>query len=570
MLPACGGDLERRARDDRRCRSASRPGDLLRVVREEPHALDAEVAQDLRADAVVAQVLAEAELEVRLDRVAAAGPAARRRGSCSRGRCRAPPGGGRRARRGPSAAISSSACAELVAAVAALRAEDVAGEALGVEPHEHVVAAADVAQHERHVLVLVDRCCRRRSRGSVGPSCHRQHRPRRRAATSESERSRMWMTSVTVTTRQVVLAPRAPRARPRRRGRRRGRAPRRAPPRRRRRASRTRSLAASGTRRPHERAAGRELDRRHVPRHHEVGRRGVARHRGADRRRAVGGADAGRDAAPRLDRRAVETCAAAQRPDVMSGMPSWRMRSRVSVETDEAAAVGREEVDRRRASRVPPRRRATASRRLGRIVDHAARRRRRAGARDVARPASIAAIGRNLPRAATSEAKGAAADRRDRAGDEHVVAGPFGGDVDDAHGIGGAIDAPSGPTGRHAVRRRAAPARRTTTIRSTTPGAQHRRGHGAAALDEQRRDAARARARERRPRTATRPRRPGSRTTSTPRRRSAATRRAAPPAARRPTSGRRMPSTRARGGSVEPRPGEHDADRVAPARGAGR
>ena len=32
---------------------------------------DAEVAQDLRADAVVAPVLLEAELEVRLDRVAA-------------------------------------------------------------------------------------------------------------------------------------------------------------------------------------------------------------------------------------------------------------------------------------------------------------------------------------------------------------------------------------------------------------------------------------------------------------------------------------------------------------------
>src|SRR5262245_53933366 len=45
--------------------------DLLRVVGEESHAVYAEVAQDLRADPVVAQVLAESELEVRLHRVAA-------------------------------------------------------------------------------------------------------------------------------------------------------------------------------------------------------------------------------------------------------------------------------------------------------------------------------------------------------------------------------------------------------------------------------------------------------------------------------------------------------------------
>src|SRR5262245_42061516 len=45
--------------------------DLLRVVGEEPDPADAEVAQDLCPDAVVAQILAEAELEVRLDGVAA-------------------------------------------------------------------------------------------------------------------------------------------------------------------------------------------------------------------------------------------------------------------------------------------------------------------------------------------------------------------------------------------------------------------------------------------------------------------------------------------------------------------
>ena len=72
MLPACGGDLERRARHDRRCRSASSPAIFCGLLVSRRTRSDAEVAQDLRADAVVAQVLLEAELEVRLDRVAPA------------------------------------------------------------------------------------------------------------------------------------------------------------------------------------------------------------------------------------------------------------------------------------------------------------------------------------------------------------------------------------------------------------------------------------------------------------------------------------------------------------------
>ena len=45
---------------------------------------------------------------------------------------------------------------ELEPAVAAHRAEDVAGEALAVHPHEDVVLAGDVAAHERHVLHAVE------------------------------------------------------------------------------------------------------------------------------------------------------------------------------------------------------------------------------------------------------------------------------------------------------------------------------------------------------------------------------------------------------------------------------
>ncbi len=44
---------------------------------------------------------------------------------------------------------------ELRPAVAAQRAEHVAGEALGVHAHEHVLAVADVAEHEGDVLAVV-------------------------------------------------------------------------------------------------------------------------------------------------------------------------------------------------------------------------------------------------------------------------------------------------------------------------------------------------------------------------------------------------------------------------------
>ena len=47
------------------------PGDLLGIVREQANLGDAQVAQDLRRDAVVAAVVLEAELEVCFDRVTA-------------------------------------------------------------------------------------------------------------------------------------------------------------------------------------------------------------------------------------------------------------------------------------------------------------------------------------------------------------------------------------------------------------------------------------------------------------------------------------------------------------------
>src|SRR5581483_8131203 len=47
-----------------------KPADLARVVGEQGDLVHTEVAQDLRADAVIAQILLEAELEIGLHRVA--------------------------------------------------------------------------------------------------------------------------------------------------------------------------------------------------------------------------------------------------------------------------------------------------------------------------------------------------------------------------------------------------------------------------------------------------------------------------------------------------------------------
>ena len=53
---------------------------------------------------------------------------------------------------------------ELLAAVAAQRVEDVAGEAFGVDADEHVLRAVDVAVHEREVRAAGERLACRRSR----------------------------------------------------------------------------------------------------------------------------------------------------------------------------------------------------------------------------------------------------------------------------------------------------------------------------------------------------------------------------------------------------------------------
>ena len=56
----------------------------------------------------------------------------------------------------PSSAMSRSASWQLGPAVAAQRAEDVAGQALGVDPDEHVALARQVPLHDGQVVLAVD------------------------------------------------------------------------------------------------------------------------------------------------------------------------------------------------------------------------------------------------------------------------------------------------------------------------------------------------------------------------------------------------------------------------------
>ena len=115
----------------------------------------AEVDQDLGADAVVAQVGGEPELQVRVDGVEAlllelvgaqlvqqADPAALLGEVQQDARALALDHRHRRL--------------ELLAAVAAQRVEDVTGEALGVDSDQHVLDAPHVALDHRDVVLLVD------------------------------------------------------------------------------------------------------------------------------------------------------------------------------------------------------------------------------------------------------------------------------------------------------------------------------------------------------------------------------------------------------------------------------
>ena len=156
MFSRVGQHVERHPLDDLET-VALEAAVLGRIVGHQPHRRHAEVDEDLRADAVLAGVGREAELDVGLDGVAAL--VLQRVGAQLVAEADAAALVAAQVHDDAAALARRSApCArvELHAAVAAHRAEHVAGEALGVHAHEHVLLARDLAAHERHVLDAVE------------------------------------------------------------------------------------------------------------------------------------------------------------------------------------------------------------------------------------------------------------------------------------------------------------------------------------------------------------------------------------------------------------------------------
>ena len=132
--------------------------DLVGVVGHERDRRDAEVAQDRRRQFVAAQDRRRSRAARWPRRCRRLRPAARRRGSCCRGRCRAPPAAGRRRRRGRPRSIAASARSSCSRQSHFERAERLAGPALGVHARQHRLGAAErrhVARDDRHVLALL-------------------------------------------------------------------------------------------------------------------------------------------------------------------------------------------------------------------------------------------------------------------------------------------------------------------------------------------------------------------------------------------------------------------------------
>src|SRR5688572_25949894 len=127
------------------------PGPFLRVVREQSHRADPEVVEDLRADAVVALVGGESELEVRLDRVATTLLELVRAelvGDAD-GATLVPADVEDHA--SPFTSDQLHRPIQLLAAVASERAEHIAGQALGMHAGEEVGGVTRLARYTRDV-----------------------------------------------------------------------------------------------------------------------------------------------------------------------------------------------------------------------------------------------------------------------------------------------------------------------------------------------------------------------------------------------------------------------------------
>src|SRR5581483_4525739 len=155
LVVRVGGDLERHPLDDLEP-EALEAAVLGGVVGHHPHRGDPEVDEDLRADAVLAAVRRQPELQVGVHCVVALVLEAVRADLV------------------PDADAASLVPAEvhdrtevllgdlahrggeLRAAIAAQRSEHVAGQALAVHPHQHILRTLHIAAHERDVLLAVE------------------------------------------------------------------------------------------------------------------------------------------------------------------------------------------------------------------------------------------------------------------------------------------------------------------------------------------------------------------------------------------------------------------------------
>ena len=128
---------------------------LVRVVREQAHGANAERTQDRSGNAVVALVVAKAEGEIGVDRVEPVLLLQRVRADLV-GEPDPAPFLAQVEHDPPRLrAHVGETELELIAAIAAERAERVAGEALRVEAHRDVVGSPHVAADDREVLAIV-------------------------------------------------------------------------------------------------------------------------------------------------------------------------------------------------------------------------------------------------------------------------------------------------------------------------------------------------------------------------------------------------------------------------------
>ena len=154
LVELVGVDLERHAARDLEA-VALEAGALGRVVGHQADAREAEVCEDLGADAVVAQIRREAELDVGFDCVAAL--VLQRIGAHLVGKADAAAFLAHVEHDALALCLDFLECErELVAAVAAHGAERIAREALRVDAHEHVLLAAHIALDDGNVALVVE------------------------------------------------------------------------------------------------------------------------------------------------------------------------------------------------------------------------------------------------------------------------------------------------------------------------------------------------------------------------------------------------------------------------------